>query len=133
VLAFAACASAQTTPQGAMIEKASQALSSADGAQQRSSGLPGWGGEEGVAVAKASGDLKLVCEPVDSIVWLDGVPVGSCQDFAGRPKGLWLGTKMRKVEVKREGYLPFETYIEPDGTRAKLFVTLAPSTVGGAP
>jgi hypothetical protein len=117
-----------------MMEKASLALSSADKSAERGNGLPGWAGDEaGAKAEKSSGDLKLVCEPVDSIVWLDGVPVGSCQDFGGHPKGLWLGTKMRKVEVKRDGYMPFETYIEPDGTRARLNVTLAPSNLGGAP
>jgi hypothetical protein len=108
---LAACAT-DTSPQAAMIERASQAVSSAK---------------------QTSGDLKLTCAPEDSQVWLDGVPVGTCQDFAGRPKGLWLGAGMRKVEVKREGYMPFETYIEPDGTRARLTVTLAPSNLGGNP
>jgi len=79
-----------------------------------------------------SGDLSLSCEPKDSEVWLDGVPVGSCVEFSGR-KGLSLGDRMRKVEVRREGYRPFETYVEPDGVRAALTVTLAPSATGGGP
>lgn len=76
--------------------------------------------------APRSGDLKLTCNPLDSEVWLDGVPVGSCTEFSGR-RGLSLGQRMRKVEVRKEGYRPFETYVEPDGTRAALTVTLAPS------
>ena len=115
LLALAACATAETPePRAAMIEKASQLVASAE---------------------KTSGDLKLLCSPEDSVVWLDGVPVGNCQDFAGHPRGLTLGAgaKMRKVEVKREGYLPFETYIEPDGMRSRLNVTLAPSNLGGTP
>jgi hypothetical protein len=109
-LLLAACAT--ETPQAALLEKASQGLS---------------------AARPTSWDLRLTCAPEDSQVWLDGVPVGNCVDFSGRPKGLHLGSKMRKVEVKREGYMPFETYIEPDGTRATLYVTLAPSNLGGAP
>lgn len=109
-LVLAACAA--ETPQAAMLDKASQGL---------------------IAMRPTSWDLKLNCAPEDSQVWLDGVPVGNCVDFAGRPKGLHLGSKMRKVEVKREGYMPFETYIEPDGTRATLYVTLSPSNLGEAP
>ena len=90
---------------------------------------------EGLARAgtsERSGDLKLSCDPQDSQVWLDGVPVGSCVEFSGR-RGLSLGQRMRKVEVRKEGYRPFETYVEPDGTRAALTVTLAPSNTGGGP
>ncbi|MBL8949620.1 MAG: hypothetical protein JNK82_02510 [Myxococcaceae bacterium] len=79
-----------------------------------------------------SGDLTLTCEPQDSEVWLDGVPVGSCAELSGR-RGLSLGSRMRKVEVRREGFRPFETYVEPDGVRATLTVTLAPISTGGRP
>lgn len=79
-----------------------------------------------------SGDLKLACEPVDSEVWVDGIPIGTCVEFSGR-RGLSLGQRMRKVEVRKEGYRSFETFVEPDGTRAALTVTLAPSLTGGAP
>jgi hypothetical protein len=79
-----------------------------------------------------SGDLQLTCSPADSEVWLDGVPVGSCAEFSGR-RGLSLGLRMSKVQVRKEGYLSFETFVEPDGTRAALTVTLAPSLTGGTP
>ena len=84
------------------------------------------------AAQPRSGDLALRCEPADSEVWLDGLPVGSCGQFSGR-KGLSLGQRMSKVEVRKEGYRTFETFVEPDGTRAALTVTLAPSTTGGGP
>jgi hypothetical protein len=88
--------------------------------------------EAGLAqVKQRGGDLQLTCLPQDSQVWVDGVPQGSCQDF--QSAGLTLGRRMSKVEVRREGYNPYQTYIEPDGTRARLVVTLAPSTSGGAP
>lgn len=88
---------------------------------------------EGLSGAeRRSGDLKLACDPLDSEVWLDGVPVGSCNEFSGR-RGLSLGQRMRKVEVRKEGYRSFETFVEPDGTRAALTVTLAPSNTGGGP
>jgi hypothetical protein len=88
---------------------------------------------EGLKAAEPrTGDLALSCDPSDSEVWLDGLPAGSCGDFSGR-KGLSLGRRMRKVEVRKEGYRTFETFVEPDGTRAALTVTLAPSNTGGGP
>ena len=84
------------------------------------------------ATQARSGDLRLACDPNDSEVWLDGVPVGSCLEFSGS-RGLSLGQRMRKVEVRKEGYRSFETFVEPDGTRAALTVTLAPSNTGGGP
>lgn len=109
MLVLAACAG--QSQQAAMLERAGSGLAAAEG---------------------SSGDLKLSCEPLDSEVWLDGVPVGSCTEFSGR-RGLSLGRRMRKVEVRREGYRSFETFVEPDGTRAALTVTLAPSNTGGSP
>jgi hypothetical protein len=80
----------------------------------------------------STGDLKLKCDPMDSEVWVDGIPVGACLEYSGR-RGLSLGQRMRKVEIRKEGYRSFETFVEPDGTRAALTVTLAPSTAGGTP
>ena len=89
-------------------------------------------GEGLKAVEASSGDLRLKCEPLDSEVWLDGMPVGACEDFAGR-RGLSLGQRMRKVEVRKDGYTPYLTFVEPDGTHAALTVTLLPSNTGGGP
>jgi hypothetical protein len=108
MLVLAACAA--PTQQAAMFERAGEGL--ADAPQR-------------------TGDLTLRCQPDDSEVWLDGVPQGRCVEFSGT-RGLSLGRGMRKVEVRKEGYRPFETFVEPDGTRAALSVTLAPSTPGGA-
>jgi hypothetical protein len=88
---------------------------------------------EGLQGAQPSaGDLSLSCAPPDSEVWLDGVPMGPCAAYAGR-RGLTLGKRMGKVEIRKEGYNPFITFVEPDGTRAALSVTLTPSNTGGAP
>ena len=108
-LLLAACAA--SSPQAALFERAGSGLRAA---QDR------------------SGDLVLTCDPKDSLVFVDGIPNGQCDDFSGR-RGLSLGQRMRKVEVRREGYTSFETFVEPDGTRAALTVTLAPSNTGGGP
>jgi hypothetical protein len=33
---------------------------------------------------------------------------------------------MHRVEVKKKGFWPYQTWIEPSGTRASLTVSLAP-------
>ena len=71
-------------------------------------------------------DLTLGCEPADADVWLDGVPFGTCLDFSGDPKGLTLSGGMHKVEVKKSGFWPYETYVDSGGTRAALTVKLLP-------
>lgn len=77
-------------------------------------------------------ELVLACSPADAEVELDGVPQGTCEDFRGEPRGLGLGKGMRRVQVKKQGYLPWNTVIETDGTRVMLTVALI-STGGGTP
>jgi hypothetical protein len=73
-----------------------------------------------------SSDVVFRCEPADSEVSLDGVPFGTCLDYSGEPKGLSLSDGMHKVEVKKPGFLPYETYVDAGGTRAALTVKLLP-------
>jgi PEGA domain-containing protein len=67
-----------------------------------------------------SGDVVLRCDPVDAEVSLDGVTQGLCSDFQGAPRGLRVGEGLHQIEVKKEGYWPYTTYIEPHGARAVL-------------
>lgn len=77
-------------------------------------------------------ELVLACTPFDADVVLDGVPQGTCEDFRGEPRGLALGKGVRRVQVKKMGYLPWDTVVETDGTRVMLNVTLI-ATGGGTP
>ena len=77
-------------------------------------------------------ELVLSCSPPDADVELDGVPQGTCEDFRGEPRGLALGKGVRRVQVKKQGYAPWDTVVETDGTRVMLNVTLI-STGGGLP
>ncbi len=76
-------------------------------------------------------ELVLRCEPPDAEVSLDGVPQGTCEDFAGEPKGLSMPKGPRRVQVKKLGYLPWESLLETDGTRVVMDVTLI--STGGTP
>jgi hypothetical protein len=84
-----------------------------------------------------SGDVVLRCEPPDGEVYLDGVIQGLCSDFRGAPRGLRVGEGLHQIEVKKEGYWPYTTYIEPHGARAVLEVRLRSMGTGtperGAP
>ena len=69
-------------------------------------------------------ELVLSCIPSDADVELDGVPQGTSEDFRGEPRGLSMGKGVRRVQVKKQGYLPWDTVVETDGTRVVMNVTL---------
>jgi PEGA domain len=76
-------------------------------------------------------ELVLRCEPKDAEVSLEGVPQGRCDDFAGEPKGLTLKKGAHRVGVKKDGFYPWDSVVEADGTRVVLDVTLIQT--GGTP
>jgi hypothetical protein len=78
-----------------------------------------------------TGELVLKCTPVDAEVVLDGVSQGSCRDFNGEPRALKVGEKVRRVEVKKSGFVTWETWLAADQTRVVMTVTLLP--YGGSP
>lgn len=69
------------------------------------------------------GQLELLCEPKDAEISIDGVPQGTCADYAGT--GLRVGQGLKRIEVKKPGYWPYQTYYEAGGARAVLTVTLS--------
>jgi hypothetical protein len=75
----------------------------------------------------SEGDLKLKCSPLDAEVIVDGVTQGLCSDFAAPTATLTVGKGMHHIEVKKPGYLPYQTYFEPDGVRASVKVELKPA------
>ena len=99
--------------------------------------LPGCASEPSMASRVAQGmrehqarvwgpDLILGCDPADAGVWVDDVARGTCLDYSGSPRGLALGQGMHKVEVKKVGFWPYQTYVDSGGTRAALTVKLLP-------
>ena len=82
-------------------------------------------------VQSRTGDLRLSCSPPDATVSIDGVPVGMCSDFEGA-RGLSLGDRARRLEVKKTGFMPYASVVQSDGTRLALTVSLAPSSLEGA-
>ncbi len=102
------------------------------GCVQTSNVLTASPGKLPAARVTTKSELVLSCTPPDADVELDGVPQGTCEDFRGVPQGLAMGKGVRRVQVKKVGYLPWDTVVETDGTRVMLNVTLI-STGGGTP
>ena len=50
------------------------------------------------------------------------MPVALCKDLVDRPVGLTRG--MRHVEVRKLGFVGYQTWLDTDGTQANLHVTL---------
>ncbi|MER2562614.1 MAG: hypothetical protein ABTQ32_17950 [Myxococcaceae bacterium] len=78
-----------------------------------------------------AGELVLHCAPADAEVALDGVSQGLCTDFNGEPRALRVGTRARRVEVKKSGFHTWESWLAADETRVVMTVTLLPN--GGSP
>lgn len=84
-----------------------------------------------------SGALQLRCTPEDAEVFLDGARVGRCDELARAP--LRLGNGMHRVDVKKDGFLPYVTYYDPNETegtelglvRAALTIRLRPLQTEG--
>jgi hypothetical protein len=68
-------------------------------------------------------ELVLKCQPQDAEVSVDGVPQGTCQDYDGQPNSLKLGRSSR-VTVKKAGFLPWQGWLQADGTRVVMDVKL---------
>jgi hypothetical protein len=81
--------------------------------------------------ASTAGELVLRCSPTDAEVALDGVSQGVCTDFNGEPNALKVGGQTRRVEVKKSGFAPWQTWLAADRTRVVVSVTLLPN--GGSP
>jgi hypothetical protein len=78
-----------------------------------------------------TGNLRINCSPEDAMVVLDGVPVGLCSDFKGQ-KGMDVAKGPRRLGVQKLGYLPYESWVDTDGTRISLSIALAPNSLEGA-
>ncbi len=78
------------------------------------------------------GNVVLRCSPADAEVLLDGVTQGLCSDFAPLSAGLSVGEGLHAIEVRRDGYWPYTTYVEPHNARATLRAELRPMAAPAA-
>ena len=78
------------------------------------------------------GNVVLRCGPRDAEVLLDGVMQGLCSDFAPLSAGLSVGEGLHAIEVRRDGYWPYTTYVEPHNARATLRAELRPMAARAA-
>jgi hypothetical protein len=73
-------------------------------------------------VTPAAGALVFACEPADARVTLDENDLGPCALWASRPVGLAAGT--HRLVVSRDGYLPMESEVVPNGRRVTVRAVL---------
>lgn len=85
------------------------------------------------ASRRTRGNVLLRCTPRDAEVLLDGVLQGLCSDFEPASAGLTVGEGLHGIEVRRDGYWPYTTYVEPHHARATLRATLRPVAASDAP
>jgi hypothetical protein len=71
--------------------------------------------------------LVLACEPADAEVEVDEIPRGTCADF-GRQRPVSLGEGMHRVDVRKDGFEPYRTFVEPGGAQAIVEMRLTPLT-----
>ncbi len=74
--------------------------------------------------------MRLSCNPEDAEVFVDGVEAGRCREFSGAPKGLWVGLGMHRIDVKKAGFAPYQTFFSPGGAVASLRPVLVPLSGG---
>jgi hypothetical protein len=73
-------------------------------------------------VAPAAGSLVFACEPADARVTIDETDLGPCALWSTRGVALPAGT--HRLVVSREGYLPMESEVVPDGRRVTVRAVL---------
>lgn len=88
------------------------------------------------AQKQRTGSLQVRCTPEDAEVWLDGARVGKCGELSKAP--LRMGNGMHRVDVKKDGFLPYVTWYDPNETegtqlgmvRASVTIRLQPLGAG---
>ncbi len=81
------------------------------------------------AVAR-EGRVVLQCQPADAQVFLDGVPVGLCSDYATDDRGLPVGAGMHTLEFRKSGHYSSRAEVAPDRSQAVVHIQLPPLTEG---
>jgi hypothetical protein len=69
-----------------------------------------------------AGSLVFACTPADARVSVDETELGPCALWSARALALGPGT--HRVVVSREGYLPMEAELVPDGRRVTVRAAL---------
>jgi len=53
------------------------------------------------------GALRIVCNPGNAEVFVDGVSMGEVNRYDGKPGYIKLSSGTHKIEIKKEGYAPY--------------------------
>ena len=70
------------------------------------------------------GALKIVCDPSDAEVFVDGVSMGEANRYDGKPGYIKLSSGTHRVEIKKEGYAPYFREVYSSKSLQTIEVTL---------
>jgi hypothetical protein len=104
---FAACASTPSSPAAASLESWEKKWEQWE--KQKPAGR---------------GNLFIHCEPEDAEILLDGIPQGTCLDYASKGLQINESSEPRKIVVAKAGYWPYEAMISLDRSKMNLRVQL---------
>jgi len=76
--------------------------------------------------AAKRGNLFILCEPEHAEILLDGIPQGSCLDYATQGLQIQESPVLRKIVVTQTGYWPYEAMVAIDRSKVNLRVQLHP-------
>ncbi|HHT9146992.1 MAG TPA: PEGA domain-containing protein [Candidatus Wunengus sp. YC61] len=70
------------------------------------------------------GAIKIVCNPADAEVFIDGASMGEVNRYDGNPGYIKLSSGTHKVEIKKEGYAPYSRDVYSSKSLQTIEVTL---------
>ncbi len=70
------------------------------------------------------GALKILCNPSDAEVFIDGVSMGETNRYDGKPGYIKLSSGTHKIEIKKEGYAPYSRDVYASHSLQTIEVTL---------
>jgi hypothetical protein len=70
------------------------------------------------------GTLRILCEPSDAKVFVDGVSMGEANRYDGKPGYIKLSSGTHKIEIKKEGYDPYIREVYASQSLQTIEVTL---------
>ena len=70
------------------------------------------------------GAIRIVCNPSDAEVFIDGGSMGEANRYDGNPGYIKLSSGTHKVEIKKEGYAPYSRDVYSSKSLQTIEVTL---------
>ena len=73
------------------------------------------------------GTLKIICSPSSAEVFVDGVSMGKTNRYDGDPGYIKLDSGTHRIEIRKEGYIPYTKEVYSSRSLQTIEVTLTKS------